>query len=107
DPVVAEIPSAAPVAIAAGGPGRLRSVYVVGLLPETVAVALNVPVTLSAVIAGALARPALFVVAVAWVVPSGKLAPALFGALPIVNVTETPATGSPPAPRTCTVSVRS
>ena len=61
---------------------------------------------LFAVIAGAVARPALFVGAVAWLVPSGKAALALLLALPIAKVTLIPATGLPSAPRTRTLSLR-
>ena len=84
-----------------------------GSLSETVAVAVNDPAVLFAAKIGELATPDALVVAVAWVPPPAKFAPALEELLvphalellePSVNVTVVPTTGLPLASSTRTCS---
>ena len=83
----------------------------VGSLPETPTVAVNDPAVVFAVNAGEVATPLASVVAVAWVLPSSKLALATAlvpqappVAEPSVNVTVAPTTGLPLASSTRTAA---
>ena len=108
--------AAAPAVTASGVPARLSSwMLAVALLPVTAAVAVNVPAVVFASKRGEVAIPDALVVAVAWVLPPGKLAPALPEpvppapadpppAAPSVKVTVWPCSGLPCPSSTLTSS---
>ena len=76
-PAAVDSAAATPAAIAAGLPGRLRSVKLAAfVVPVVVAVAVKVPAVVFAVSRGEVAIPEALVVSVAWLLPPTNVAAA-------------------------------